>query len=186
MGHEAWQMIGRTPGYIVAVRPLRQGRDHRLRDHPAHDPAAPAPRRRQPVQPPAGRDLRAVGHHRGRAAGRHRGRPPGGRRRRAAHRAADGGGHRRRAPDPRAGGEHGRRRRRRNVRDGADLPRRGGGPEGRARRQLRHRRRHHGVHPTRVRHRGGRAHRRGDQDGDRLGRAGARRDQGRGAGPRPR
>ena len=21
MGHEAWQMIGRTPGYIVAVRP---------------------------------------------------------------------------------------------------------------------------------------------------------------------
>ena len=25
MGHEAWQMIGRTPGYIVAVRPLRQG-----------------------------------------------------------------------------------------------------------------------------------------------------------------
>jgi rod shape-determining protein MreB and related proteins len=25
MGSEAWQMIGRTPGYIVAVRPLRQG-----------------------------------------------------------------------------------------------------------------------------------------------------------------
>jgi rod shape-determining protein MreB and related proteins len=25
MGHEAWQMIGRTPGYIVAVRPLRSG-----------------------------------------------------------------------------------------------------------------------------------------------------------------
>jgi rod shape-determining protein MreB len=25
MGHDAWQMIGRTPGYIVAVRPLRQG-----------------------------------------------------------------------------------------------------------------------------------------------------------------
>ncbi|MBS1848230.1 MAG: rod shape-determining protein [Actinobacteria bacterium] len=25
MGHEAWKMIGRTPGYIVAVRPLRQG-----------------------------------------------------------------------------------------------------------------------------------------------------------------
>jgi rod shape-determining protein MreB len=24
-GHEAWQMIGRTPGYIVAVRPLRKG-----------------------------------------------------------------------------------------------------------------------------------------------------------------
>ncbi|MPZ69429.1 MAG: MreB/Mrl family cell shape determining protein [Actinobacteria bacterium] len=25
MGEEAWQMIGRTPGYIVAVRPLRNG-----------------------------------------------------------------------------------------------------------------------------------------------------------------
>ena len=25
VGQEAWQMIGRTPGYIVAVRPLRQG-----------------------------------------------------------------------------------------------------------------------------------------------------------------
>ena len=25
MGEEAWQMIGRTPGYIVAVRPLRHG-----------------------------------------------------------------------------------------------------------------------------------------------------------------
>jgi rod shape-determining protein MreB len=25
IGGEAWQMIGRTPGYIVAVRPLRQG-----------------------------------------------------------------------------------------------------------------------------------------------------------------
>ena len=25
MGRQAWQMIGRTPGYIVAVRPLRQG-----------------------------------------------------------------------------------------------------------------------------------------------------------------
>jgi rod shape-determining protein MreB and related proteins len=25
MGHEAWKMIGRTPGYIQAVRPLRKG-----------------------------------------------------------------------------------------------------------------------------------------------------------------
>jgi rod shape-determining protein MreB len=25
MGHQAWQMIGRTPSYIVAVRPLRKG-----------------------------------------------------------------------------------------------------------------------------------------------------------------
>ena len=33
IGHNAWQIIGRTPGYIVAVRPLRGRRDHRLRDH---------------------------------------------------------------------------------------------------------------------------------------------------------
>ncbi|HEV3402257.1 MAG TPA: rod shape-determining protein, partial [Acidimicrobiales bacterium] len=25
MGHQAWHMIGRTPGYIQAVRPLRKG-----------------------------------------------------------------------------------------------------------------------------------------------------------------
>jgi rod shape-determining protein MreB len=25
IGREAWQMIGRTPGHIVAVRPLRGG-----------------------------------------------------------------------------------------------------------------------------------------------------------------
>ena len=25
MGHDAWRMIGRTPGYVVAERPLRQG-----------------------------------------------------------------------------------------------------------------------------------------------------------------
>ena len=25
MGRDAWKMIGRTPSYIVAVRPLRQG-----------------------------------------------------------------------------------------------------------------------------------------------------------------
>src|ERR1700685_4065831 len=30
MGQDAWQMIGRTPGYIVAVRPLRQGGVSRL------------------------------------------------------------------------------------------------------------------------------------------------------------
>ena len=114
MGHEAWQMIGRTPGYIVAVRPLRGGRDHRLRDHPAHDPPAAPAGRRQPVQPAAGRDLRAVGHHRGRAAGGHRGGPARRRRRRPAHRAADGRGDRRRPADPRADRQHGHRRRRRH------------------------------------------------------------------------
>ena len=54
MGHEAWQMIGRTPSYIVAVRPAAQGRHHRLRDHPAHDPPAAAAGRRQPLQPARG------------------------------------------------------------------------------------------------------------------------------------
>ena len=31
MGREAWQMIGRTPAHIVAVRPLRKGRSLILR-----------------------------------------------------------------------------------------------------------------------------------------------------------
>ena len=43
MGHDAWQMIGRTPSDIVAERPLRQG-DHRLRRDAEDDPAAVAPR----------------------------------------------------------------------------------------------------------------------------------------------
>ena len=48
MGHEAWQMIGRTPGLHRRGAAAARRRDHRLRDHAAHDPAAVPARRRQP------------------------------------------------------------------------------------------------------------------------------------------
>ena len=185
MGHDAWQMIGRTPSDIVAERPLRQGaitdfdvtqRMIRLLLHRV---------RVGPVQPPPGRGVRAVGHHRGRAAGGGRGRPPGRRHRRLPHRPAHGGRHRVGPADPRAGRQPGHRRGRRHDRDRAHLARRGRRPRRRAGRQLRLRRRHPGLRAARVRHRGGRAHRRGDQGRHRVGVAGARRAQGRGAGPRP-
>ena len=101
-------MIGRTPGYIVAVRPLRKGAitDFDITQRMIRLLLQRVGR--QPVQPAAGRDLRAVGHHRGRAAGGHRGGPAGRRGRRAAHRAADGRGDRRRPADPRADRQHGR------------------------------------------------------------------------------
>ena len=119
MGHEAWQMIGRTPSYIVAVRPLRKGAITDFDVTQRMIRLLLAARRRQPLQPAAGRHLRAVGDHRGRAACGHRGRPHGRRGRRAAHRAADGRGDRRRAADPRADRQHGRRHRRRHVGDRA-------------------------------------------------------------------
>ena len=71
-------------------------RDHRLRDHAAHDPAAVPARGRQPPVPRAGADLRAVGDHARRAARGARSRAP---RRCGAdlpHRAADGRRDRRR------------------------------------------------------------------------------------------
>ena len=40
MGHEAWQMIGRTPGLHRRRAAAARRRDHRLRHHPAHDPPA--------------------------------------------------------------------------------------------------------------------------------------------------
>ena len=181
MGQEAWQMIGRTPGYIVAVRPAAQGRHHRLRHHPADDPAAAAAGRRLPVQPAPGPDLRALGHHRSGAPGGRGGGPGRRRQRRLPDRAAHGRGHRRRPADPRAARQHGRRRRRWDHRDGGHLPRRHRGPPGHPGRQLRHRRLHPDLRAARVRDRHRGAHGRGDQAGHRLGVADRRRDQGRGS-----
>ncbi len=84
-------MIGRTPGYIVAVRPLRQGAitDFDITQRMIRLLLQRAGR--QPVQPAPGSHLRALGHHRGGAARRHRGGPPGRRGRGPAHRAAHGG-----------------------------------------------------------------------------------------------
>ena len=184
-GREAWQMIGRTPGYIVAVRPAPRWRHHRLRHHREDDPAPPGPGRCHPLQPAASADLRAVGHHRGGAPRRHRGGQAGRRGRGPADRPADGGGDRRRPAHRRARREHGDRHRRRHVRDGRHLARWDRGARGHPGRVVRHRRRHPDLGAAGVRHRRRRAHGRGDQDGDRVGRPDARRGARRGARPRP-
>ena len=97
MGHEAWQMIGRTPGYIVAVRPLRGGAitDFEITQRMIRllfQRAGVSRLYRARVL-----DLRAVGDHPRRAARGARGRAPRGRRGDLPHRAADGRGDRRRA-----------------------------------------------------------------------------------------
>ena len=141
MGQDAWQMIGRTPGYIVAVRPLRGGA---ITDFDITQRMIRLLLQRSgvsPLQPSPRAHLRAVRHHRGRAAGGQGGGPPGGCLWRLPDRAADGGGHRCRPAHPRTARQHGRRRRRRHDRDGGHLPRRHRGPPGHSRRQLRHRRR---------------------------------------------
>ena len=95
MGQDAWQMIGRTPGYIVAVRPLRQGaitdfditeRMIRLLLHRC------GVSRHQPAARP---HLRAICHHQRRAPCRARRHTPPPRASGVPHRTADGGGHRR-------------------------------------------------------------------------------------------
>ena len=142
MGQEAWQMIGRTPGYIVAVRPLRKGAITDFDITQRMIRLLLQAGRGVSVQPPTGADLRPVGHHRGRAAGGRGGGPRCRRHRRLPDRAAHGRRHRRRPAHPRAARQHDRRRRRRHDRDGGHLARRHRGPAGDPGRQLRHRRLH--------------------------------------------
>ena len=134
MGHEAWQMIGRTPGYIIAVRPLRGGAitdfditQRMIRLLLQRVGVNRFNRPRIVICVPSA--ITEVEQRAVREAARRAG---------AAevelHRAADGRGHRRRAADPRAGRQHGHRHRRRHVGDGADLPRRRRRPQRRARR----------------------------------------------------
>ena len=160
MGHEAWQMIGRTPGYIVAVRPLRGGAitDFEITQRMIRllfQRAGVSRLYRARVL-----DLRPVGDHARRAARGARGRAARRRGRDLSHRAADGRGDRRRPADPRADRQHGRRRRRRHHRGRGDLARRRRRARGGARRLVRHRRRDPGLRAARVRHRDRRAHRR--------------------------
>src|SRR6204780_3907579 len=120
IGTDAWQMIGRTPGYIVAERPLRGGAitdfevTERMLSVLLHRvgisrlnrpkvlicvPSAITAVERRAVKgaPPPGRALIEL-----------------------PHRPADGSGHRCRTGHPRAGGIDGGRHRRRNVGDGGD------------------------------------------------------------------
>src|SRR5580698_1310848 len=120
IGTDAWQMIGRTPGYIVAERPLRGGAitdfevTERMLSVLLHRVGVGRLNRPKVLicVPSAitAVERRAVKE----AAGRRVGQLP--------HRTADGRGHRRRAAHPRTGGQHGGRRRGRHRRDGRDFP----------------------------------------------------------------
>ena len=145
IGTDAWQMIGRTPGYIVAERPLRGGA---ITDFEVTERMLSVLLRRVGVSRlnrPKVLICVPVGHHRGRAPRRQGGGAPGRGLGQLPDRAAHGGRHRRRPAHPRAGRQHGGRRRRRHGRDGGDLARRRGGGAGAALRRLRLRRVHPGL-----------------------------------------
>jgi rod shape-determining protein MreB len=125
VGREAKEMLGRTPGNIRAVRPLRDGviADFEITEAMLRYFIARAHNRRTLVKPriiicvPFGItevEKRAVKES-AESAGRARGLP---------HRGADGGGHRRRPPHHRALRQHGRRHRRRHDRGRRHLARR--------------------------------------------------------------
>ena len=176
-GREAWQMIGRTPGYIVAVRPLRGGAitDFEITERMIRlllqrvgvsrftrpkvvicVPSAITEVERRAVTDAARRagaaDANLIEQPMAAAIG------------------AD-------LPDRRAGRQHGDRHRRRHERDGGHQPRRHRRPRGGARRVVRHRRRDPELRAARARHRDRRTHGRGDQDGDRVGRPDADRSR---------
>ena len=124
MGHEAWQMIGRTPGYIVAVRPLRKGaitdfditqRMIRLLLQRAGVSRFNRPRVLICVPSAITEVERRAVEEAARGAGANGAYPD---------RAAHGRRHRGRPADPRAARQHGRRRRRRHHRDRGHLARR--------------------------------------------------------------
>ena len=142
---------------------------HRLRGHRADAAPLHPQGQSQQVDPPAGRDLRALRRHRCREAGRRRGhllgRCPLDRDDRRAH----GGGHRRRPAGGRTHRQHDRRHRRRHQRGGRHLAGRHRRLPVPAHRRRRVRRGHHRLRQEAVQA----AHRqpdgRGDQARDRLG-----------------
>ncbi len=97
VGNEAWQMIGRTPGYIVAVRPLREGA---ITDFDITERMIRLLLRRAGVtrlNRPRVLICVPFGHHLGGAAGGQGGGAAGRRLGRPSDRAAHGRGHRGRA-----------------------------------------------------------------------------------------
>ena len=125
VGAEAKKMIGRTPGNIVAIRPLKDGviADFDTTERMLRYFIQKVHKRRHLAKP---RIVVCVPerHHRRRAARRQgrrlrRRRPQG-----LHHRGADGRRDRRRAARARADRQHGRRHRRRHHRGRRDLPRR--------------------------------------------------------------
>ena len=163
-------MIGRTPGNIVAIRPLKDGviADFDTTERMLRYFIQKVHKRRHLAKP---RIVVCVPerHHRGRAA-RGQGRRLRGRRAQGLHhRGADGRRDRRRAPGARADRQHGRRHRRRHHRGRRHLARRHRHQPVDPDRRRRARQRDHPVRQEGVLADARRAHRRGDQDGDRLG-----------------
>ena len=124
VGIEAKRMLGRTPGTIQAIRPLKDGviadfdvTEEMLRHfiQKVHQNRWAHPR--VVVCVPSGRDRRGEARGRG-------GVPVGGRAHGLPDRGADGGRDRRRAAGRRADRLDGRRHRRRHLRGGGDLARR--------------------------------------------------------------
>ena len=101
VGAEAKRMLGRTPGTITAIRPLKDGviadfdvTEQMLRTSSSGPPV--------PLRPSARGRLRPLRRHRGREAGGRGGLPVGRRPPGLPDRGADGGGDRRRAAGRRA------------------------------------------------------------------------------------
>ena len=169
VGAEAKRMIGRTPGNIVAVRPLKDGviADFDVTERMLRYFIQKIHRRTPPGQTEA-RGRRAERDHRRGAERGQGGRPPGRRAPGLHHRGADGGGDRRGTADPRADRQHGRRHRRRHHRGGGDLAGRHRHLPVHPDRRRRARPGHHHVRQEGVLAHARRADRRGDQDGPRL------------------
>ena len=164
-------MLGRTPGNIVAIRPMKDGviadfevtekmlellHQEGARPHDASCGRAiviSVPSRDHPGREARGRGLGAAGRRLG-------GLPD---------RAGDGGRDRRRPADHRAHRQHDRRHRRRHDRRRGHLARRHRLQPLGARRRQRDGRGDHPVHQAQVQPADRRAHRRADQDRDRLG-----------------
>ena len=106
VGKEAKEMLGRTPGNIVAIRPMKDGviADFEITAAMLRYFIQSAHNRKTLVKP-AHRHRHPLGHHRGGAPRGARGRGERRRPRGLPHRAAHGRGHRRRAarsPSPAA------------------------------------------------------------------------------------
>ena len=153
VGNEAWQMIGRTPGYIVAVRPLREGAitdfditERMIRLLLRRAGVTKLNRPRVLICVPSA--ITSVERRAVKEAARRAGAS-------AAHlieqpmAAAIGAGLDIHEPV----GQHGGRRGGRDHRDGGHLARRGGGLPRHPVRRLRHGCRHPAVRPPRVRDR---------------------------------
>ncbi len=186
VGDDAKRMLGRTPGNIVAIRPLKDGviADFEMTEAMLRHFIQKVHNRRGGRAPTRGH-RGALRHHRGRETRREGIRPAGGRPRGLPDRGADGRGDRRRAAS--AGGvrQHDRGHRRRHDRGGADLALGDRLQPQRARRRRRARRGDHAIHEARLQPDDRRAHRRGDQDPHRLRPQDGQGDDDGGEGARP-